>query len=257
MSRRPLKHTELITLDTKDEQYLKTFLVDPVQEIAQKLFGLRRWLKFRDVFTVFARFGYFAQTSLSGIPTLGEEFCEAKPNGMTSLTNLLNMILSCGINYPKNIPKPFINLMEQVHIITFNIFSDHFKFSKRITNLSYTTETLFPPPSKKIDYIYKAIGCMTLIKLVLELSYGDRDIFSEKTELGIDYSQVSKLRDRTADPSMMCPLCCEVRQEPTSTECGHIFCWFCIHKWLKDRSECPICRKPTEPSRLIHLINYR
>ena len=31
--------------------------------------------------------------------------------------------------------------------------------------------------------------------------------------------------------------------------CGHVFCWACVHEWLADKAECPLCRAPLPPGR--------
>ena len=53
-----------------------------------------------------------------------------------------------------------------------------------------------------------------------------------------------------------CPLCLEPRIETSSTICGHLFCWTCIHESVRNRSECPICREPLRPAQIIRLMNY-
>jgi hypothetical protein len=42
-----------------------------------------------------------------------------------------------------------------------------------------------------------------------------------------------------------CPICCNEMNENTSitTSCGHTYCYKCISKWVKNKSNCPICRK--------------
>ena len=51
----------------------------------------------------------------------------------------------------------------------------------------------------------------------------------------------------TIPSSMMetvtCPICTEVMKEASATECGHSFCDVCIKRCLKNKKECPICRK--------------
>ena len=42
-----------------------------------------------------------------------------------------------------------------------------------------------------------------------------------------------------------CPIClARVKSAKRPIDCRHIFCSFCINKWIKQSPFCPICRKP-------------
>lgn len=47
-----------------------------------------------------------------------------------------------------------------------------------------------------------------------------------------------------AKRQLTCPVCLGDAVEPTSTKCGHIFCWECIRAAAKITRRCPNCRKP-------------
>ncbi|SPO00889.1 related to C3HC4 zinc-binding integral peroxisomal membrane protein [Cephalotrichum gorgonifer] len=40
-----------------------------------------------------------------------------------------------------------------------------------------------------------------------------------------------------------CTLCLEALRDPAATQCGHVFCWGCIGDWVREKPECPLCRR--------------
>lgn len=40
-----------------------------------------------------------------------------------------------------------------------------------------------------------------------------------------------------------CTLCLEGLKDPAATQCGHVFCWQCIGDWVREKPECPLCRR--------------
>lgn len=40
-----------------------------------------------------------------------------------------------------------------------------------------------------------------------------------------------------------CTLCLEPMKDPSVTTCGHAFCWRCIQDWVREKTECPLCRQ--------------
>lgn len=268
MNYRPAKHSELFTAVEKDERYQRQWIEDDVQEIGQRCLGVRRWVQFRSTLTVLARFGYFAINSIANIPTPGEEFCVIKARDQTIAERLLTILLNNDVQLPKEIPKPLINILKDVHLITFYFFSDFYTISKRITGASYVSFMQDEPlATGKWNLLNKLIGGLSAVRLILNLPRQAEELkqLSQDTDRSLDKppgeyknNEDNRRSERVGSGGdVICQLCSFERIEPTSTLCGHIFCWKCIHEWLKNRNECPICRLPTEPSRLIHLINFR
>jgi hypothetical protein len=42
--------------------------------------------------------------------------------------------------------------------------------------------------------------------------------------------------------SFECAICFEQASSPVVTQCGHLFCWQCLHPWLARSDLCPVCK---------------
>lgn len=50
-----------------------------------------------------------------------------------------------------------------------------------------------------------------------------------------------------------CTLCLEEMRDPAATSCGHVFCWDCIGDWVREKPECPLCRREATVQHILPL----
>eukprot|EP00744_Colponema_vietnamica_P006872 GILI01009942.1.p1 GENE.GILI01009942.1~~GILI01009942.1.p1 ORF type:complete len:202 (+),score=26.12 GILI01009942.1:129-734(+) len=65
-------------------------------------------------------------------------------------------------------------------------------------------------------------------------------------------------KEKSSDNSAFeCNICLETASEPVITQCGHLFCWPCIHQWLSQPNKetlcCPVCKAGVTVENLIPL----
>lgn len=60
-------------------------------------------------------------------------------------------------------------------------------------------------------------------------------------------------QETSTQKQFTCIICSDPAKEPTAARCGHICCYECWVYWLKQKLECPICRKRTREKFLTKL----
>lgn len=69
---------------------------------------------------------------------------------------------------------------------------------------------------------------------------------------------------KAGDGKFKCPVCLDPLTGASfaSMNCGHVYCWHCISRWLGDSTErqtasCPVCRVACGPTDLVPLANLK
>ena len=93
--------------------------------------------------------------------------------------------------------------------------------------------------------------CVELVSEDAPVADAPRDVFGNV----IDQTSTSASASSSPLVTAKCALCLSRRRSPTSTPCGHVFCWRCIAGWASKKPECPLCRAPTTPQSLVPLSN--
>ncbi len=55
--------------------------------------------------------------------------------------------------------------------------------------------------------------------------------------------QLEQMMDQIEGANLICPIDQLVLKEPRKLPCNHVFCKFCIERWLHSKGTCPVCRK--------------
>ncbi|CAH8493252.1 unnamed protein product [Heterobilharzia americana] len=71
-----------------------------------------------------------------------------------------------------------------------------------------------------------------------ELTYTEEKMCDSSTRFS--YSVIQQLLEK----ELHCAICHEIVICSSVLHCGHIFCTYCIHKWLRCKAKCPLCFKP-------------
>ncbi|XP_059490562.1 peroxisome biogenesis factor 10 [Neocloeon triangulifer] len=278
---------EILRSAQKDDEFCQE-LHDEISQVTGEITGHRLWVaRNKTIFDGLSKFIYKYFTTLKNLQTLGEEYTgivqlDSSGRNLPSKFQffLSVMIESCGplatfvalqqmekrIKESKQInpleKEKFLNylaaaralapFLQQFHKTFFYLFGIYYNFSKRCTGISYALVRPWMRDNgtrKTFHWIGIASSLYLVISFVHSLRSGH--FLKYQNDGGRD-----RKISRHCDPLKKCSLCLEEMREVSCTPCGHLFCWECILEWLNSKTECPLCREPFQPSRVVRLQNY-
>ena len=97
--------------------------------------------------------------------------------------------------------------------------------------------------SKRCAVQNQGITLTFICKLIAFYRYVTATFGSCASVLIVNFGLFSQIMEQN---DLQCSCCFELMVEPTTLNCGHSFCRFCLAKWwdTSKRATCPDCRQP-------------
>lgn len=168
-----------------------------------------------------------------------------------------------------------ITFIIRTHKIFFYLSGYSYNISKTLTRIRYLIYTRSTSDSQsiqsKLNFTMKLLSlclcfqhiieCYLLLKqIALSITQHRQqlNLIAEEEKDKNEKKIISEDDSISSTNYVRCPLCYEfaISNVALVPECGHVFCWQCIHTWVADNQTCPLCKTNTSQSRIVHLINY-